>query len=197
MTSKLAKAFAAASMFAMAACTQSVPEGEPGHYPRRLTPGEIEMAQQFFGNEIDYRRVRVSSHRGLRSMTLGSRLHMGSISYAEDYSRHPNREAKKLFIHEMGHVWQEHRGVNLVDSAVRLFFRHGGDYNQSYIYNLRDVEDFRALSIEQQASLIEDYAGNVFGLNGLNSRFVCTQIRRQEEILKPVLPHLQTPGLCR
>ncbi len=116
------------------------------------------MAYQIFGDSIDYSRVRV--HKNAHSdnnRAHKSSLYMTQASYRDDYATSRNSQVRSIFIHELAHIWQSHNGKDLVGEAVGLFFRHGGDYDRAYDYDLFDLNNFENLSIEQQASIIEDY----------------------------------------
>lgn len=157
MKNKLTKIFAVASLAVLAGCAARVPEGQPGHDTRGLTDGEIAMAQEIFGDQMDYKRIGVISHNANHNMALNRLVRMTPRSYAPDYSKEPSIYKRKSFMHELTHQWQEQHGVNLAQSALSLFFRHDGQYDRAYNYRLEDVRDFKKLSIEQQGALVEDY----------------------------------------
>jgi hypothetical protein len=54
------------------------------------------------------------------------------------------------FVHELTHVWQAQRGVNLLTAKLRA-----GDSAASYAYDLDREPAFLQLNIEQQAMVME------------------------------------------
>ena len=73
---------------------------------RSLTPGEIKISQQVFGNLIDYSRVKIMNHPYLPwqskhvIMAPSGYIHVRNLNYREDYSRE-SLSYQALFIHEM------------------------------------------------------------------------------------------------
>ena len=189
---------ASAACAALAGCGANVAKDDFGGQARRLTSNEIAMAQQIFGNQIDYRRVTIRARMGKTSDALNGHIRMARGLYSNDYaSPYTSLRAKQVFMHEMVHVWQHQRGVDVVGEAVSLFFEHGGDYSQSYNYNINTINDYNALSIEQQAEIIENYYGLSASLNRANANINCPQILSHERVIKPIFPSIRTPKLCR
>ena len=58
--------------------------------------------------------------------------------------------AQATFVHELTHVWQAQRGVNLLMAKLRA-----GDGAAAYAYGEPGAADFFELNIEQQAMLVE------------------------------------------
>lgn len=121
---------------------------------RRLTAGEIQLAQSVFASTIDYSKVWIHRDSYLpfnlqdknTAMTPDGEIYFRDL-YCGDYSLTTDN-LQHLFIHEMGHVWQREKGVNVI-------FRGLVSWMVSYCYTL----DGRLLSVypmEQQAQIIAD-----------------------------------------
>lgn len=121
---------------------------------RRLTTGEIQLAKSVFLSTIDYSKVWI--HRGSylpfnlqnedTAMTPNGEIYFRN-QYCDDFSLTTD-DLQHLFIHEMGHVWQREKGMNVI-------FRGLVSWMVSYHYTL----DGRLLSeypMEQQTQIIAD-----------------------------------------
>ena len=95
---------------------------------------------------------------------------------------------RRLFIHEMTHVWQHQQGRFVNCEAVALFVKSGFEYNKAYAYDIDATQKFRMLNLEQQADVVEDY----FALKSLPAKDAppdrAEKIAKFERLLKPVLP---------
>lgn len=128
----------------------------PAHPGRPLTPGEIALGRSIFGDEIDYARVMVHNCKW-RFFMPGHRPHApnghiyfppGTSCYAKDFSKSELRD-RSVFIHELAHVWQFQRGVNV---AARAALNRSYDYGAAF----RGRPFFR-LGVEAQAKMVADY----------------------------------------
>lgn len=197
---KLTRIFAFASTISVFSCASiPVPEGQPGHRPRPLTPDEIAMAKKVFGDQINYRKIRIYSHSGETRKAFYGKIQMSPSHYSEDYSKENNFYLQSQFMHELTHIWQEQNGTNLIVSAIGEWLRHGGDYNKAYKYTITENSDFSRLGIEQQGKIIEDYWQELNRLASgyYNTEYICGEILRFETVLKPVFPEIKTPEACR
>ena len=196
---KLAKAFAVASLPVLAACTPSTVPQDNGDRYRRLTPNEISMAQTIFGNQIDYASVRLyrQAPQGTRSRVTFGNIYMSQTRYSNDYGLESNMLKQSVFMHEMAHVWQEQSGQDLIGRAIDSLFKHGGDYDLSYDYTWYDVPRFSSRSIEQQASILQDYFELATRARRDNDDVRCDDILRYEATLKHFFPAIETPRVCR
>lgn len=122
---------------------------------RLLTPGEIQLAKSVFGSSIDYGTVWIHKDSYLpfnlqdehTAMTPNGELYFRSW-YRDDFSV-TLPFLQHLFIHEMSHVWQRARGMNVIARGLVSWM-------VSYRYEL----DGRLLSeypMEQQAQIIADH----------------------------------------
>lgn len=128
---------------------------------RHLTEGEIELAQTIYGDSIDYENVLVFSRpyfaiispaTGGTAMSPNGNIYVSSNDDVRlDYSR---SDRQGMYVHEMGHVWQDTQGVNLRLAALELLLRRG-DYMPNYYYILTDRTRFSELNIEEQARLLQ------------------------------------------
>ena len=84
----------------------------PAGGERRLTAGEVALAQSVFGTAIDYRKVTIRRRKWAffqpRNVTMAPRGHLhfhpNSEGYCDDFSA-GNHHSQGHFIHEMTHVW--------------------------------------------------------------------------------------------
>lgn len=137
--------------------TSIVPVQVPSH-ERRLTQGEIEMAQLVFGDSIDYSLVRIHNHGywmlvGMQPedtvVAPNGEIYFPKDLYRDDFSRE-NLDLQKLFIHEMTHAWQYQLGYN-----IKL--TRGPRPNMSYRYQLDEVRLLRDYNMEAQGDILADY----------------------------------------
>lgn len=121
---------------------------------RLLTTGEIQLAQSVFASTIDYTTVWI--HKGSylllnlqnenTAMTPNGELYFRN-QYRGDFSR-STYDFQHLFIHEMSHVWQRTRGMNVIGRGLI-----------SWLVSYRYTLDGRLLSeypMEQQGQIIAD-----------------------------------------
>ena len=121
---------------------------------RQLTPGEIKLAQSVFAYTIDYSKVWI--HRGSylpfnlqnedTAMTPNGEIYFRN-AYHDDFSQATD-SYQHLFIHEISHVWQRARGMNVIGRGL-----------VSWMVSYRYTLDGRLLSeypMEQQAQIIAD-----------------------------------------
>ncbi len=137
--------------------TSIVPVQVPSH-ERRLTRGEIEMAQLVFGDAIDYSLVRIHNHGywmlfGMQPedtvVAPNGEIYFPKDLYFHDYFSGDLRN-QQLFIHEMTHVWQYQLGYNV--KLVRV-----PRPNMSYDYVLDDVRLLHDYNMEAQGDIVADY----------------------------------------
>ncbi|TFW13864.1 hypothetical protein E4L96_19015 [Massilia arenosa] len=136
---------------------------------RYLTPGEIKMASSIFKFSIDYSLVRVHDEEYLwfgmqpdnAAITPDGQIYVGQDSYRPDYSTCPEYYLRRLFMHEMMHVWQYQMGYWVkLRGAVRI----GLDYS----YELGTHRDLSEYNMEAQGDILADY----FALMNLGSDYI-------------------------
>ncbi len=94
---------------------------------RPLTASEILLAQSIYKNTIDYSKVKIfeGSYFPLDAqnedtfVTPNGNIYIPTKHYRLDYSLESN-SYKKIFIHELGHVWQHQRKINVLLNAGAL-----------------------------------------------------------------------------
>ena len=96
----------------------------------------------------------------------------------EDFTAAPLKQ-QAVLIHELVHVWQAQKGVNLLTGKLRA-----GDRPASYAYPLDDGCLWEGLNIEQQAMVVEhrfllSRGGRVPATQAFYDR-VCPLARRME-----------------
>lgn len=131
---------------------------------RRLTQGEISLANDVFGGSIDMTRVKIHDGKFIffqpndSGMTPNGQIYV-SGTYSADYAGEPPQR-QAFFIHEMVHVWQHQTGVlaaGVIGSAIIEIIGRAGDYDSAYPYVLEEAKDLTEYGLEQQASIVEDY----------------------------------------
>ena len=119
---------------------------------RLLTDAETALARSVFGDAIDYARVSIFArkwwpfqHRQMAMAPDGNLWFSpkGSL-YCDDFCERP-LERQGLFIHEMTHVWQHQKGINL------LLKRHPFC---RYDYSLKPGWALDRYGLEQQAEIV-------------------------------------------
>lgn len=130
----------------------------PRHPDRGLTPGEIELLRPVFRDALDYASVKVHNHGywmlcGFQptctAMAPNGQLYLPGKLFEPDFSQ-AGPSAKRLFVHEMVHVWQFQMGYPV--KRVRA-----PRPNMSYAYTLREGASLADFNMEAQANLIADY----------------------------------------
>lgn len=133
---------------------------------RHLTPGEINLAREAFGDALDYGPIRFmpSPKPFDRAFVPGRWFGRDWIVWPkknlpDDLSAAPLK-LQATFIHELTHVWQAQQGVNLLTGKLKA-----GDSVASYAYPLAAGCDWDHLNIEQQAMVVEHRFRLSRGLN--------------------------------
>ena len=130
-------------------------ECRPGGRP--LRSDEIALARSVFGNSLDYSRIRFipSEGRGLDWRTVGNTIREPEgFTIEDEYMAH-------TFIHELTHVWQyQHFGSSYISRS--LFANLGGiiahgSRGAAYSYRIVPGKSFFEYTVEQQASIVQDY----------------------------------------
>ena len=119
---------------------------------RGLTPAEVALAQGVFGDAIDYAAARVANRKWAffqpREVAMAPRgcIHFNprGTAYRDDFGCE-GVAMQAFFLHELTHVWQHQRGVNL------LVRRHPFC---RYSYALHPGRPFHRYGIEQQAEIV-------------------------------------------
>ena len=122
---------------------------------RLLTTGEVALARSVFASTIEYPKVWIHRDSYLpfnlqdadTAMTPNGELYFRTRLYKDDFSQSTD-SFQHLFIHEMGHVWQRARGMNVITRGL-----------VSWMVSYRYTLDGRLLSgypMEQQAQIIAD-----------------------------------------
>lgn len=128
---------------------------------RSLTRGEEKMARTVFGDGIDYAKVKIH-HGGWwlfvgnqdpnTAVTPNGKIYVPTPIYRDDYSTCEG-SYRRLFIHEMVHVWQFQMGYNIKLNALRVTSQGPSAYVYDLAWNSR-LADF---NMEQQGDIMSDY----------------------------------------
>jgi len=125
---------------------------------RPLTFGETELSRTVFADTVKYNRIRIYHESyfpfGAQpddvAMSPDGNIYFdpdGTL-YKEDFSK-ANIHSKALFIHEMTHVWQHQKGMNV---------RIRGVFQRTYKYlPFEPGKAFLDYGIEQQGDIVRDY----------------------------------------
>lgn len=131
----------------------------PTNMSRPLTPGEQSLARSVFGDAIDYAAVRVH-HRNFvfwqgahYIITPDGHIYLGrNLRGLTDFSA-AGLAMQGLFIHEMAHVWQHQRGINVLVRGGLEQMRHFCGFNQ-YRYRLESGKALDQYKLEQQGEIL-------------------------------------------
>lgn len=130
---------------------------------RRLTAAETQLAKKVFRWSLKYGEIRIYNKRywaqfGKWVMTPNGNIY-APTDYEVDYSMPTVSYARRsLFIHELVHVWQYQLNVLSIPlSAIGANIANLGRYEKAYPYDLDTSKDLLDYTMEQQASIIEDY----------------------------------------
>lgn len=139
-----------------------------------LAAGEISLAKNIFGEEIDTSRIKKyfapldPREPETLALTLKQNIYFyGPHMHEPDYSQSAP-DNYETFVHEITHIWQhQHKAQNLaqfihalrseMSPLLRSPRKQYDRYNQ-YDYKLSENAAFRDFGIEQQAAIIGDYA---------------------------------------
>ena len=124
---------------------------------RPLTPGEVALGQEVFGDSLDFAPIRF-----LPAPWPFNRAFVPGRWFGRDWIVWPRTALpddlaaaalgrQSTFVHELTHVWQAQRGVNLLTGKLRA-----GDSPAAYAYPVADDCRWDQLNIEQQAMVVED-----------------------------------------
>ena len=121
---------------------------------RRLTPGEIALAQSVFGDAIDYSKVRLlkgkwwplQPRRSAMAPTGDIWFHPDGGGWSEDFARE-TLSRQGFFSHELTHVWQTQKAGRFYLPLMRHPFCR-------YDYRLEPGKPFERYGLEQQAEII-------------------------------------------
>ncbi len=122
----------------------------PGRF-RKLSLDERALAKSVFGDGLALDRIWLFSVPFWnRAFVAGPNLIVWPArSASRDFST-ASIEVQAVLIHELVHVWQAQRGINLLWAKLRA-----GDRPTTYAYDLFDGCQFHNLNIEQQAMIVE------------------------------------------
>jgi peptidoglycan hydrolase-like protein with peptidoglycan-binding domain len=128
---------------------------------RYLTPGEIALATTIFGNTIRYHELLLKDWEYLildwqddhTYMAPNGNIYFGKgLPFIADFSNGSWND-KRLFIHEMTHVWQVHK---LGYSVLGMWIRRMANDKYNYL-PLKAGKPFLDYGLEQQPSIVADY----------------------------------------
>ena len=171
---------------------------------RPLTANEIGLAQSIYKNSIDYSKVKIfeGSYFPLDAqnedtfVTPNGNIYIPTKHYKIDYSLESN-SYKKIFIHELGHVWQHQRKVKVLLNAgalqacnlitARLYDPYTYNIWESstvyqYIHTKSTNKAFLDYNLEAQAEIFADFW---VAKNNLSNKLLNEENRKNWENKKP------------
>lgn len=148
-------------------------------YSRSLTNGEIQLAQSVFKDTIEYLQVRIFKGSyfpfDLQNedtfVTPNGSIFIMEKHFKTDYSL-AGDDYKKIFLHELGHVWQHNRKFSVLARAggVQACGAMTLNYYDPYVYNIWEKatvaqyvkhkmtsKRFLDYNLESQAEIFADY----------------------------------------
>lgn len=178
---------------------------------RKLTQNEIEIARQVFGDEIDYKPVKIFSRDKFfkhKDDVIASVPHAsGNIYLNKESVRLPDLtkkdEAAHVFMHEMTHVWQYQTigedGMDKKSNAdvEKLKNKMGKNYYKLAIYNyyLGEHANLKDYGLEQQGKMVQNTIATWALINNFNkaglSHYMqqnCASFQNLTDKLKTALP---------
>ena len=165
---------------------------------RPLTENEIALAQTVFGDQVNYQSVRIinKSNSPLRLLT-DSMSPDGNIYVYDPMTQSADnalasRAHRNNFMHEMTHVWQYQRGVNLAAAGLREIIRNPFNFNAAYRYTFG--HDFYSYRHEQQAAIVQHYVQLKDGADKNPSEETCLALKKYHAMLSYYLP--VAPKVC-
>ena len=130
---------------------------------RGLTQGEVELAQQVFGNLINYAQVRIFNIPYLPwqpaniFIAPNGNLFAHQQSFSPDYSK-CSMVLQGVFIHELAHILQYQQQTNVILKGAILqlgYYLSFKRYNP-YRYQFIQGKAFGEYNIEQQGDIARD-----------------------------------------
>jgi hypothetical protein len=129
---------------------------------RQMNDAEIAMAKDLYGDSINYNSVKIFDRRYMGFMGKGRWMSPNGSIYNDivaergfDYTK--TSWQRRSLMHELAHVWQVQRGVDVRHEAVIAYVQSGFNYSATYGYTLNDHPWFLSYNLEQQADMLEDY----------------------------------------
>ncbi len=122
-----------------------------------LTSGESALLKSIFGNEINTSIIRkhfaeAASPYAIAATFSSSKVKFyGKQNHSPDYSQTKDTFNYWTFVHEMTHAWQ-------YQHPVQDFSRSVNAPTREYGYELSPKKRFQDFGVEQQASIVADYA---------------------------------------
>lgn len=117
---------------------------------RKLTQGEIALAQSVFGKHICLEDVQLKTAWWVLknyAVSPNGNIYFHPTDWTADFASETLGKQSWL-IHELTHVWQLQQGLKVVRGAL---------INRRYDYVLETGKSFFAYGIEQQARMVQDY----------------------------------------
>lgn len=122
-----------------------------GFQVRPLSPDERDLARHLFGDRLDPAGLRILANPAWhRAFVAGPRLISWPAGQFQPCLATAPLALRALLVHELVHVWQAQKGINLILGKLRA-----GDGPAAYLYRLDREVRFAALNIEQQAMVVE------------------------------------------
>jgi hypothetical protein len=132
---------------------------------RPLTTGEISMARQVYGDDLDYGAIRLynTARYGDDARAHGNNIYLETDAlHVADFSNPAvGKDEKKILMHELFHVLKSQKGgsgfwANLTFQPAHIVNNLFGT-RLGYDFDINSSKPFSDLNEEQQASMVEEY----------------------------------------
>ena len=117
---------------------------------RKLTVGEIKLAQSIFSDQLQLEQIEVVAHRLVLphyAISPNGNVYFNPQDFCMDFAEQSIAKQSWL-IHELTHVWQIQQGIALIRKAL---------FDRRYAYALQQGKQFLHYGVEQQAQMVQDY----------------------------------------
>lgn len=122
-----------------------------GFRVRPPSPAECDLARHLFGDSLDLAHLKIVRNPAWnRAFVAGPNLIIWPSGQFQPCFATAPLALRALLVHELVHVWQAQKGINLILGKLRA-----GDGPEAYLYRLEEDVRFEALNIEQQAMVVE------------------------------------------
>jgi len=122
---------------------------------RKLTSGEKDMCKLIFKDTINYETVWIYNNKFItRAFGIYGTLSYPKCSSKNDYSIADLR-SKRVFIHEMTHIWQYQKGYSVITSGAIMQFFYLNTTLNPYRYDIG--HKFNEYNMESQAEILSHY----------------------------------------
>ncbi len=163
---------------------------------RELTTKEKNLARKVFLETIPYDRVKISNQLGagdrpwMQEESSFYILNMGPLAFpdvtASTTMPHNGKTVKRVFVHELTHVWQSfNEGKWVFTRSIAMYiFTCGGNYDTAE--GVKKGWNWDDFNVEQQASLVDEWFDGGMSRIGPRWHYVDNIIQKRLRTFKPM-----------